>query len=105
MSHLLFMDDLKLYASSDQLLNRLIQTVHKFSNDIHMEFGLDKCAKCSIEAGNKVESGGVQLSDGTEIADLQEDSAYKYLGIEESAQIQHKAMRGICEKSEKDLQI
>ena len=92
-SHLLFMDDLKLYASSDQLLNRLIQTVHKFSNDIHMEFGLDKCAKCSIEAGNKVESGGVQLSDGTEIADLQEDSAYKYLGIEENAQIQHKAMR------------
>ena len=92
-SHLLFMDDLKLYASTDEDLNRLIQIVHKFSRDIHMEFGLDKCAKCSIRTGQKVESDGVQLSDGTEIADLQEDTPYKYLGIEENAQIEHKSMR------------
>ena len=50
------MDDLKLYAASDEHLNRLIHIVHTFSNDIHMEFGLDKCAKCSIEAGSKVAS-------------------------------------------------
>ena len=41
-SHLLFMEDLKLYASTDEDLNRLIQIVHKFSRDIHMKFGLDK---------------------------------------------------------------
>ena len=92
-SHVLLMDDLKLYAASDEDLNRLIQIVHSFSNDIHMEFGLDKCAKSIIQKGNKVESDGVQLSDGTEIADLQEDSPYKYLGIEETAQIEHKLMR------------
>ena len=42
-SHLLFMDDLKLYADSDEKLNELVQTVHNFSKDICMEFGLDKC--------------------------------------------------------------
>ena len=41
----------------------------------------------------KVQADGVQLSDGTEIADLQEDVPYKYLGIEENAQIEHKLMR------------
>ena len=92
-SHLLFMDDLKLYAPSDEALNRLIQIVHKFSSDIHMEFGLDKCAKCTIRKGVKVQADGVQLSDGTEIADLQEGAPYKYLGIEENAQIEHKLMR------------
>ena len=53
-SHLLFMDDLKLYAASDDDLNRLIQIVHSFSNDIHMEFGLYKCAKCTIQKGTKL---------------------------------------------------
>ena len=47
-NHLLFMDDLKLYADSDENLNTLVQTVHQFSKDIHMDFGLDKCAKCTI---------------------------------------------------------
>ena len=38
-SHLLFMDDLKLYADCDENLNKLMQTVHSFSKDIHMDFG------------------------------------------------------------------
>ena len=47
-NHLLFMDDLKLYADSDPNLNKLLNIVHKFSNDIGMNFGLDKCAKCTF---------------------------------------------------------
>ena len=33
--HLLFMDDMKLYADSDENLQKLIQIVHDDSNDIH----------------------------------------------------------------------
>ena len=33
-NHLLFMDDLKLYAESDQKLNQLVESVHEFSWDI-----------------------------------------------------------------------
>ena len=41
-SHL-FMDDIKLYADSEKHLQKLIQVVHGYSNDIHIEFGLGKC--------------------------------------------------------------
>jgi len=92
-NHLLFMDDLKLYADSDPNHNKLLNTVHKFSNDIGMNFGLDKCAKCTLKKGKKAESENFQLEDGSNIADLSEDSSYKYLGIEENASIEHKAMR------------
>lgn len=42
-SHLLFMDDLKLYASNDQQLKSQINIVKTFSDDIRMSFGIDKC--------------------------------------------------------------
>ena len=92
-NHLLFMDDLKLYADSDENLNKLVQIVEKFSKDIHMDFGLDKCSKCTMKQGKKVETDDIQLSDGGHIVDLENDSTYKYLGIEESASIEHKRMR------------
>lgn len=92
-NHLLFMDDLKLYADSDEKLHQLIQTVHSFSTDIHMEFGLDKCNKCTIRKGKKVASTNIELDRHNTIEDLDNDSSYKYLGIEENSQIQHKIMR------------
>jgi len=39
-SHLLFMDDSKLIAKSEEEFQKEIQTVKIFSDDIHMEFGL-----------------------------------------------------------------
>jgi hypothetical protein len=41
-SHLLYMDDLKIYAANDTQLKHMINIVHKFSEDIGMTFGLDK---------------------------------------------------------------
>ena len=90
---LLFMDDLKLFANSDDNLNKLVQVVHKFSTDICMDFGLDKCAKCTMKKGVKTASDNMQLENGTFIEDLSEDASYKYLGIEENAGIEHKVMR------------
>ena len=49
--HLLYMDDLKLYASSDTMLKNQLNTVKEFSVGITMKFGLDKCATVSIEKG------------------------------------------------------
>ena len=47
-SHLLYMDDLKLIAKSEVELRKQIQTVKTFSDNIHMDFGLEKCAKITF---------------------------------------------------------
>ena len=45
------MDVLKRFAKNDQDLEGLLNTVKEFSNDIGMEFGLNKCAKASFVRG------------------------------------------------------
>ena len=91
-NHLLFMDDLKVYTSSDDELKRVLEQVHDFSTDINMAFGLDKCAKCTIERGNKTASVNILLDEANVIKDLEADTTYKYLGVEEDDNIQHKKM-------------
>ena len=43
LNHLLHMDDLKLYVGLDTHLEALLHTVHMFSADMSLTFGLDKC--------------------------------------------------------------
>ena len=49
--------------------------------------------KCTIRKGKKVEAQHLDLEDGTQIEDLEADTTYKYLGIEENSNIEHKLMR------------
>ena len=42
LNHLLFMDDLKLYAKNETGLDSLVQTVHMLSKNVGMEFGVEK---------------------------------------------------------------
>ena len=37
------MDDLKLYPRNEKGLNLLVQTIQVLSEDIGMEFGMEKC--------------------------------------------------------------
>ena len=92
-SHLLFMDDLKLYAEDEKGLEKLIGVVHEFSRDIGMEFGLEKCAKCTIKKGEKAEGANIEIAHGQFIKDLESDTNYTYLGIEENASLEHKKLR------------
>ena len=69
-NHLLFMDDLKLYSRSEKGLDSLVQTVRVFSEDIGMEFGIEKCAMLVMEKGKIVKSVGIELSDGKVIKSL-----------------------------------
>ena len=50
-NHLLFIDDLKLYSRSEKGLDSLVQTVCVFSEDIGMEFVIEKCAMLVMEKG------------------------------------------------------
>ena len=62
--HLFLMDDLRLYARNEKGLESLVQTVHFFSDDIDMEFGIDKCATLILKRGEITKSDGISLPDG-----------------------------------------
>ena len=47
----MFMDDLKLYTKSEQGLESLAHTVRVLSEDIGMDFGIEKCAKLLLRRG------------------------------------------------------
>ena len=83
-NHLLFMDDLKLYSRSEKGLDSLVQTVRVFSEDIGIEFGIEKCATLVTENRKIVKSVGIELPNGKVIKSLQEGEIYKYLGIFEA---------------------
>jgi len=92
-SHLLYMDDLKLIAKSEEELQKRIQIVKTFSDDIHIEFGLEKCAKIAFKIGRLVHSQNLVIDINREIQELEQGKTYKYLGIEEIEGMRHQQMK------------
>ena len=83
-NHLLFTDDLKLFAKNENEIDSLVQTVRIISDDIGMNIGLEKCAAMTIKMGKRVHSDGIALPDGTQLRALGEEEMYKYLGVLEA---------------------
>ena len=92
LNHLLFMDDLKLYAKSERELDSLIQTVRIFSDDVGMVFGLDKCAVLVLKRGKMVRTEGIELPDGKRMREVNLDG-YKYLGVLQLDSIMNREMK------------
>ena len=92
-NNLLFMDDLKLYRQSEKGLDSLVQTVHVFSEDVGMEFGIEKCAMLVMEKGKIVKSVGIEWPNGKVIKSLQEGGSYKYFGILEADKFLEEKMK------------
>jgi len=82
-SHLMFMDDIKLYAANDHQLENLVDIVKTFSDDIGMSFGIDKCNKLTIKKGKVTKTTNIVLGNGDEIKSLNNQEYYKYLGFSE----------------------
>ena len=100
-SHLFYVDDLKLYGTNDNQLNGLISTVEKVSDNIRMEFGLDKYAKATFKRGKKVSAEGILLNHHQLIQDLDQAETHKYLGMEEGEGVQHHQLKAKIKKEYK----
>ncbi|CAK1596506.1 unnamed protein product [Parnassius mnemosyne] len=61
-THLFYMDDLKLFASSRSHLMELLIITCDFSNSIRMKLGTNKCAVLHVERGRVANSDGIDLS-------------------------------------------
>jgi len=71
-------DDLKLIAESEEGIQKQIQTVKTFSDDIHMELGLDKCAKIAFKRGKLTHSQNLVIDINREIQEeLEQGKTYK----------------------------
>ena len=78
----------------------MIHTVRVFSDDIGMEFGLDKCTIIKMKRGKLVEMERVTLAEGKEMSALEGDGEYKYLGTLEADDFkrEHEEMREIVKR-------
>ena len=83
-NHLLFMDDLKLYGKNERQLDTLVNSVRIPSEDIQMQFGINKCAILIMKRGKYVHSEGIKLPDDKKIKEVEINKGYMYLGILEA---------------------
>ena len=87
-SDLLFMYNLKLFTTNNiQLasileLASIIKIVNKFSDNIRISFGIEKCKKLTIQRGKTVQMENIYLDNVEEIKSLELNRQHKYLGLE-----------------------
>ena len=91
-NHLLFMDDLKMFAKNKNEIERLVSTVQVISQDIGMQFGVKKCGVTIMKRGKLVECEDIELTNGESIKEVG-DEGYKYLGMLELDKIKEKEMK------------
>lgn len=92
-SHLLYMDDLKLIAVNDRETNKQLKITRNFSDDICMQFGIDKCARVTVKKGKPTRKDCMYTNEVEDIKELEPEAVYKYLGIEENSDIQHRLIK------------
>ena len=94
-NHLMYMDDIKLFIKNEKELETLIHKVRIYSQDIGMEFGIEKCAMLVMKSGKRQLTDGMELPNQDKIKTLAKNETYKYLGILEADTIKQ------AEKKEK----
>ena len=83
-NYLMYMDDIKLFAKNEKELKTLIHAVRIYSQNIGMEFGIEKCAMLVMKSGKQHMTDGMELPNHDKIRTLGENETYKYLGILEA---------------------
>ena len=92
-NHLFYIDDLKTFGKNDQEQTSLLTIVKGFSDDIQMEFGLEKCTKAAFKKGKLTTAENIQIDLDTTIQQLEQEGTHKYLGVNEGDGIQHAKMK------------
>ena len=92
LNHLLFMNDLKIFAKSKREINGLVSTVKILSSDIEMKFGIKRFGVLVLKREKVVSSEGVEMPDGEIIKEV-EKNGYRYLSILEYKKIKESKMK------------
>ena len=79
-------------------MDGLVNTVRVVSQDIGMEFGINKCAVLIMKREKFHYCEGIKLPDGQSIKGLDEGDGHKYLGMLEVDEVKHTEMKEIVTK-------
>ena len=70
-------DDIKLFAKNEKELETLIHAVRIYSQDIRMEFGIEKLAILVMKSDKRHMTQGMELPNQDKIRTLGENETYK----------------------------
>ena len=95
-NQLMYMDDIKLFAKNEKELETLIHAVRIYSQDIKIEFGIEKCTILVMKSSKRHLTDGMELPNQYKMRTPGEKKTYKYLGIlEDNITKQEKMMKKI----------
>ena len=97
-THGLLMDDLKVYSTSHQQLEKVIQQTAYVMEKTGLNLGLDKCSVLTIKAGKECTTKSVKITDEKIIEGLKEGKFYEYLGMSQRADCQDKVINDALKK-------
>ena len=92
------MDDIKVFAKNEKELETLKYTVRIYSQDIGMEFGIEKCAMLVMKSCKWHLTDGMELPNQGKIRTLGEKETYKYFSILEVDTIKQVEMKEKVQK-------
>ena len=76
----MYMDGIKLFAKNERELETLIHAVRIYSQDIGMDFGIEKCAMLVMKSGKRHMTDGIELPNHDRIRTLEEKWNLQILG-------------------------
>ena len=80
-THLFYMDDLKLFARDNEALEVMLSIVDEGSQAVGMSLGLRKYGVAHMVKGRRTFVGNLTLDGERQIQEIAEGSTYRYLGI------------------------
>ena len=80
-NHLMYKDDIKLFAKNEKELETIIHWVRIYSQDIRMEFSTEKCAMLVMKSGKQHLTDRMEQPNQDKIRTLTENETHKYLDI------------------------
>ena len=92
---LMYMYNVKLFSKNEKEMETLIHAVRIDSQDIDMEFGIEKCAMLVMKIGKQHMTDGMELPNHDRIRTLKENETYKYLGLLEADILKQVQMKDI----------
>ena len=92
-NHLMYLDDIKLFAKNQKGLETLLHPVRIYRQDIGMEFNIDKCAMLVMKSGKRHMTDGMEQPNQDKIRTLKEKETDKYVVILETDTIKQVEMK------------